>query len=274
MNSALSLIAEAMRYDFIVRALIVGSFIAISCSFLGMFLVLKKWSLIGDGLAHVSFAAVAISLFFSASPLILTMPLVVISSFIILKLNEKARISGDAAIGLVSATAVSIGLLVSSAGKGFNVDLFSYLFGSILVIDESDVMVSILLSVCVIALVTIFYNSLFAVTYDEDFANISGIKSKFINYLIVILTAVTITVGIRIVGTMLISSMIIFPPVSTLQLGRSFKQTIIISALISLLCVICGVFLSYIINMPTGAVIVILNALVFIFLFILKRKIS
>jgi zinc transport system permease protein len=272
MNNTWQLITEAVHYDFILKALAVGSFIALSCSFLGMFLVLKKWSLIGDGLAHVSFAAVAISLLFFSSPLLLTMPLVVVSSLVILKLNEHARISGDAAIGLVSATAISIGVLISSIGKGFNIDLFSYLFGSILTIRNSDIVVSIMLSVFVVLIVVIYYNSLLAVIYDEDFANIAGIKTKYINYLIVILTAVTITIGIRIVGTMLISSMIIFPPVSALQLGRSFKQTIFISVLISVFCVICGVFLSYIINIPTGAVIVLLNAVIFIFIFLLKRK--
>ena len=271
MNTAWQLLTEAIHYDFILKALAVGSFIALSCSFLGMFLVLKKWSLIGDGLAHVSFAAVALSLFFSSSPLLLTTPIVVISSFIILKLNEHARISGDAAIGLVSAAAVSVGVLIASTGKGFNIDLFSYLFGSILTISNSDIIVSILLSACVVAVVFIFYNSLLAVIYDEDFASIAGIKTKYINYLIVILTAVTITIGIRIVGTMLISSMIIFPSVSALQLDRSFKQTILISVLISVFSVICGVFLSYILNMPTGAVIVLLNALIFICIFLIKR---
>jgi len=271
MTGLLTLFAEAAHYDFIIKALITGTFIALSCSFLGVFLVLKKWSLIGDGLAHVSFAAVAISLFFSTSPLFLSMPVVIISSLVILKLNEKARISGDAAIGLVSATAVATGVLLSSIGKGFNVDLFSYLFGSILIIGNSDVLVSVLLSFFVVVLVGVFYNSLFAVTYDEDFASIAGIKNKPINYLIVILTAATITVGIRVVGTMLISSMIIFPTVSTLQLGRSFKQTILISSCISIFCVISGVFLSFIINMPTGALIVLLNAVVFACIFLIKR---
>lgn len=271
MANAISLIIESLGYNFIIKALIVGSLIAICCSVLGIFLVLKKYSLIGDGLAHVSFATAAISLLLSASPIILSIPLVILSSFLILKLNEKADIHGDAAIGLVSSFAIAVGVLISSIAKGFNVDLFSYLFGSILSISDADVYISIALSAVVILMVLVNYNTLFAITYDEEFAAASGIKVKKMNYLIAVLTSCTIVIGIRVVGTMLISSLIIFPTVTVLQVSKSFKGSILLSALVSVFCVITGIFVSYVLNLPTGAVIVLLNAFCFAVFYIIKK---
>lgn len=271
MENVISLIAEAVQYDFILKALLVGSLIAVCCSFLGIFLVLKKYSLIGDGLAHVSFATIAIALLLAASPLLVSMPLVILSSFVILKLNEKADLHGDAAIGLVSSFAVASGVLISSLAQGFNVDLFSYLFGSILVIGNLEVLLSVILSVVVIMTIIFFYNNLFAITYDEEFARVIGLNTRAMNYLISILTSITIVLGIRVVGTMLISSMIIFPTVTALQVAKSFKSTILISTAVSVSCVISGVFLSFLFNLPTGATIVMLNALCFAVFFGVKK---
>jgi zinc transport system permease protein len=271
MVNVISLIVEAVQYDFILKALLVGSLIAVCCSFLGIFLVLKKYSLIGDGLAHVSFATVALALLLAASPLLVSIPLVILSSFVIMKLNEKADLHGDAAIGLVSSFAVAAGVLISSVAQGFNVDLFSYLFGSILVIGNLDVIMSVILSAVVILLIIFFYNDLFAITYDEEFAGVIGLNTRAMNYLISILTSITIVLGIRVVGTMLISSMVIFPTVTALQVAKSFKSTILISTVVSVSCVISGVFLSFVLNLPTGATIVMLNAVCFAVFFSLKK---
>jgi len=271
MDNLFQVIIEAVRYGFVLKALLVGSLIALCCSFLGVFLVLKKFSLIGDGLAHVSFATIAIALLLSASPLLVSIPIVVLASFIILKLNEKADLHGDAAIGLVSSFSIATGVLIASISKGFNVDIMSYLFGSILVISNTDVIISFILSILVISLVIFFYNNLFAITYDEEFARVMGLNTRMMNYLVSVLTAVTIALGIRVVGTMLISSLIIFPTVSALQVSKGFKGTILISAIISISCVITGVFLSFIFNLPTGAAIVILNSLCFVVFFGIKR---
>ena len=264
-------IIEAVQYDFILKALLVGSLIAICCSLLGAFLVLKKLSLIGDGLAHVSFATVAIALLFSASPLLISIPMVILASFVILKLNEKADLHGDAAIGLVSSFSIAAGVLIASLANGFNVDLMSYLFGSILVISNMDVIISMVLSALVILMVLLFYNNLFAITYDEEFARVAGLNTRLMNYLIAVLTSITIAIGIRIVGTMLISSLIIFPTVTALQISKGFKGTMVISAVVSVLCVIFGVFLSYLFSLPTGAAIVMLNAAIFLVFFCIKR---
>ena len=271
MEIVITLILESVKYDFIIRALLVGSLVGLCCSFLGIFLVLKKYSMIGHGLAHISFATIAIALLLGASPLIVSIPLVIAASILILKLGEKADIHGDAAIGLVSSFCIAIGILIASLAGGFNVDLFSYLFGSILVISKLDLTLSIILSIVVIIMIFLFYISLFAITYDEEFAKTIGIDTRKLNYLISILTSITILLGIRVCGTMLISSMIIFPTITALQLSRGFKATIIMSVCISVSSVILGVFTSYVYNLPTGATIVLINSVWFIIMFGVKK---
>jgi len=271
MTNSLSLFFEAFQYDFIIKALIVGSLIAICCAFLGVFLVLKKYSMIGDGLAHVSFASVAIALLFSSSTLLVSIPIVIAASILILKLNEKADIHGDAAIGLVSSFAIAVGVLIASLSNGFNVDLMSYLFGSILVISDADVIISFILVPIVILTIIIFYHSLVAITYNEEFAQVLGLNTKMMNYLIAILTSITISLGIRIVGTMLISSLIVFPSVTALQVAKGFKATLIIAMIIAVVCVVLGVLLSFMFNLPSGATIVMLNAICFVLMFGIKK---
>ena len=263
-------IIDALGYAFILRALIVGSLVALCSACLGVFIVLKKHAMIGDGLAHVSFATIALAILLGMTPLIVSIPLVVLASFLIRYLNDKAEIHGDAAIGLVSSTAIAIGVMITSLSKGFDVDLYNYLFGSILTTQPIDVFLSILLSVFVLTTIILFYNTFFAITYDEEFAKVNGIKTKFANYLLSILTSITIVLGIRVVGTLLISSMIIFPTVSALQLSRGFKQTIFISCIISVLSIFVGIFSSYFIDTPPGATTVLFNGLVFLLFYSLK----
>ena len=266
-----NILQDIFAQGFMIKALLSGIFIAIACSILGVFLVLKNMSLIGDGLAHVSFAAIAIGLLFSDKPLIIAIPLVIVASFIILIMKEKAKIDADATIGLLSSSSMAIGIIIASVAKGFNIDLFSYLFGSILFISNAETLISLLLAVSIVILVIIFYNDLFSITFDENFAKISGIKVKKINYLLSIFTSITIVLGIRIVGTLLISSLIVFPSVSALQVSRGFKETLVFSVVFSTLAVIIGIILSYILNLPTGALIVIINGIIFIASLILKK---
>ncbi len=267
----LQTLTEALQYGFIQKALVAGSMVAISCSFLGIFLVLKKFSMIGDGLAHVSFATIAIALFFGMAPLALSIPLVMLASFAILKVNQKADMYGDAAIGLIASFSIALGVMISSLSQGFNVDLFSYLFGSILVIETSDVWISVVLSVLILVLGILYYPRFFAMTHDEEYAEAIGLDTNRLNAMISVLTAVTIVLGIKIVGTMLISSLIIFPTVTALQAGRGFKATILISAFVSVMSVILGVFSSYLFNVPTGASIVMLNGVFFVMALAGKR---
>ncbi|MBS7525051.1 metal ABC transporter permease [Fusibacter paucivorans] len=267
----MALISEVFQYEFMQKALLVGVLIALSSAVLGIFLVLRKMSMIGDGLAHVSFATVAIALLLNQSPLFISIPVVMVASFFILKLNDAARVHGDAAIGLVSSFSVAVGVLISSVSTGFNIDLFSYLFGSILVIRSSEVYLSLFLAAVVIGTVIFFYHDLFAITQDEAFSRVIGIKTKRMNYLISALTAITISLGIRVVGTMLISSMIIFPTVTALQVARSFKETIFLSAFVSVVAVVLGVIGSYVFNLPSGATIVMINAMLFGVFFLIRK---
>lgn len=263
MDELLVKMFEPFHYSFMIKAMLVGALIGVCCSCLGIFLVLKRYAMISDGLAHVSFTTVAIALFVQASPLLVSVPIVMVASIFIMKLNEKAQLYGDSAIGLVSSLAMATGVLLVSVSQGFNVDIYSFLFGSILMISPVDVWLSIILATTVLAVIGFFFNSLFAVTYDEEFAKSAGLKTGYLHYVIVLLTAVTIVLGTRVVGTMLISSLIIFPTVSALQIQKGFKATMLISASISVICTLLGIYLSFILDIPSGAAIVILNAIIF-----------
>lgn len=274
MTEIIELLIKAFQYNFIKDALLVGVLVAISCSMLGTFLVLRKLSLIGDGLAHVSFAGVAIAMLTAQSPLVVGIPLVAAASLLILKLHEKTNIHGDAAIGLVSSMAIAIGVMISSLSGGYNVDLFSYLFGSLLVISRVDLILSLALAVAVVIAVIWLYPKLFAMTYDEEYAKIIGINVRHMNYLLSLLTAVTIALGIRIVGTMLISSMIIFPAVTALQVTNSFKATLGIAVITAVTSVVLGVLSSFVFNLPSGATIVLINSGFFVLAYLYRKLVQ
>ncbi|MEA4821102.1 MAG: metal ABC transporter permease, partial [Erysipelotrichales bacterium] len=267
----ISLIIKAFEYGLLTKAIVVGIAIAISSSFLGSFLVLKRYSMMGDGLAHVSFAALAIALLFNASPLYVSIPIVSFAAIIILLMNEKAQIHGDAAIGLISSFSIALGTIIVTLSTGFNVDLFSYLFGNILLVTKTDMWISIITTVIVIGSVLLFYNELFALTYDEEYAKVLQIKTRRLNYLLAILTAIVIVVGIRAVGTMLISSLIIFPTVTAMQFSLGFKKTILFATIISVLLIVIGILLSFLLNLPTGSTIVMLNGILLFIVFVGKK---
>ena len=185
-------ILEYLKYGFVQRALIAGSFIALLCSLLGFLLVLRRLSLIGDGLAHVTFGSVALALFFKTSPLYVSLPVVMLSALGILKLTERARIYGDAAIGIVSSFGIAAGVILASVAGGFNVDLFSYLFGNILAISRAELMLSIILSIVVLLLVLAYYHDIFAITFDTELARVSGVPVGKFTAVLVLLAAVTI----------------------------------------------------------------------------------
>lgn len=256
-------IFDALQYAFIQRALVAGSLIALNCSFLGLFLVLRRFALIGDGLAHVAFGTIGLGLLLHSHPIYVSVPLVMLASLWILMISEKAKIHGDAAIGLVAALGVATGVMLASVGRGFNVDLFSYLFGSILAISRGEVILSVMLSLVVLMVILLFMNDLFAITYEEEYARVLGIKTRRMTSMLTICTALTVVLGIRVVGTMLISSLLIFPAVTALQVARCFRTAIIIAAASSVLSVVFGVFISYLFNLPTGATIVYVSFLLF-----------
>ncbi len=257
-------IPDFLSYGFIQRALIAGSFTALLCSTLGVLLVLRRLSLIGDGLAHVTFGSVALGLVMKVFPLYVSIPVVVTSSLGILKLMEKAKLFGDAAIGIVSAVGIAGGVLLASMAGGLNVDIFSYLFGNILSISMAEVYTSIVLSVIVLLAILLNYHEVFSLTFDEEFAKASGINTERLNRLIAVFTAITVVLTMKVVGIMLTSALLILPAVTAFQVARGFKYALIFAAVFSLFSVISGIFISFIFNLPTGAAIVLLNFLLFL----------
>jgi len=258
---------ELFQYHFIQKALIAGCFIAVLCSTLGVFLVLKRLSLIGDGLAHVTFGSVAVGLLLHSQPIYTAVPLVALSSLGILKLTERARLYGDTAIGIVSSLGIASGVILVSISGGYNVDLFSYLFGSILSISNTEVITSIVLSVIVMLMVLLFYNELASITFDEEMAKVSGIKTRRINEILVVLTALTVVLAMKVVGIMLVSALLILPASAALQTAKSFKATIITAGAIAVFSVISGIWISFAANLPSGGTIIIINFIIFMLMF-------
>ncbi len=261
---------ELFQFAFITRALIAGTFVALLCSILGVILVLKRLSLIGDGLAHVTFGSVALGLLLKVQPIYVSMPIVALSSLARLKLTERARVYGDAAIGIVSAVGVSGGVMLAGIAAGFNVDLLSYLFGNILSVTSGEVTVSVALSLIVILVIVSRYRQLLSMSFDEEFARTSGISTSGINSLLAVLTAVTVVLAMKLVGIMLTSALLIMPAVSAFQVARSFRGTMFFAALTAVASVWSGIVLSFLLNLPTGATIVLLNFAFFLALYAIK----
>ena len=260
-----------LSYGFIERAYLAGSFIAVLCAMLGMFLVLRKLSLIGDGLSHVSFGAIALGLFFGFYPFYVAVPVVILASLLILKLTQKAKIYGDAAIGIVSSVGIAGGVILASLSRGFNVDLFSYLFGNILAISYQEVYLSVGLSLLVLGIIVFLFHDLFSATFDEEYARVSGIKTEQINVIVIVLTAIAVVLAIKVVGVMLVSALLILPAVTALQLAKGFKTAMIIAIIVSVASVLLGITASFFLDLSAGATIVMLNALFFVLAFIWKK---
>lgn len=262
-------IIEMFSYEFMVNAFIVGILISLCASLIGTSLVLRKNSMIGDGLSHVSFGTFAVATVLGFAPMQFSIPIVIIASFIILKINENSKINGDARIALVSSSSLAIGTFILSV-KGVNTDINNYLFGSILSISKSDVYISVITSILVIILYIFLYNRIFAITFDEEFAKGVGIKTEIYNILFASICSVIVVLGMRLMGSLLISSLIIFPTLSSMQIVKKFKSVIITSGIISLLSFSIGLYLSYNLETPTGATIVIINLVIFLSLKIIS----
>jgi zinc transport system permease protein len=259
-----NILAEMFSYTFLVRAVIVGLLVALCAALLGVSLVLKRYSMIGDGLSHVGFGALAVATAMNAAPLSVSIPVVVIAAFFLLRISENSKIKGDAAIALISTSALAIGVVVISMTTGMNTDVCNYLFGSILAMSKTDVALSITLAIVVLIMFVFFYNKIFAVTFDENFAKATGVKANLYNMMIALLTALTIVLGMRMMGALLITALIIFPPLTSMRLCKKFKTVTLISAIISVICFFIGVVISYIYATPTGASVVLVNILFFI----------
>jgi zinc transport system permease protein len=267
-------LGDILNYEFVQRAIVAGMLIAAVSSILGVFLVLRRFSLIGDGLAHVTFGSVAVVMLIGVSPLYITLaalPLVMLSSLAILKLTHSQRIHGDAAIGIVSSIGIATGIILASLSGGYNLDLFSYLFGNILTVTQTELWLSFIVFLTVIATVIIFYDDLFAITFDEELAQTMGVKTNRINVILFLLTAVAAVLAMKVAGIMLVSAMLILPPLTALQLSVSFRMTIIAAVCFSILSVLCGIILAFLLNLPAGGTIVIFNIVFLLLIFGAKK---
>jgi zinc transport system permease protein len=250
-------------YTWLVRAVSVGALVSLCAALLGSSLVLKRYSMIGDGLSHVGFGSLAVATAFGWAPLAVAIPVVVAAAFLLLRLSDNSKIKGDAAIAMVSTASLALGVIVLSLTTGMTTDVCNYLFGSILAMKKADVVLSIVLSAAVITIFLLFYHKIFAVTFDETFARATGVAVGAHNTLLAFLTAITIVLGMRMMGAMLISSLIIFPALTAMRLCKTYRSVILCSAAVSLVCFLVGVVLSYVGTMPTGASVVAVNIFAF-----------
>ena len=259
----MKLLLSLFAYPFIVRAFVVGILVSLCASLLGVPLVLKRYSMIGDGLSHVSFGALSVAVACGFAPLWFSIPVVVIAAFILMHVAEKSRVSADAMIAVFSASALAIGVIVTSLTTGMTTDVDSYMFGSILAMSRSDVILSVTLALCVLALYILFYHKLFSVTFDESFARATGVG--------VVLTALTVVLGMRMMGAMLLSSLIIFPALSAMRVFKSFRSVVCFAAGLSVMCFCLGLTGSYLLSTPVGATVVVCDLAAFLLCCLIGR---
>lgn len=257
------ILLEMLSYPFLVRAFLVGVLVSLCAALLGTSLVLKRYSMIGDGLSHVGFGALAIASALGVAPLAVAVPVVVVAAVLLLRVSQSGRVRGDAAIALISSGALAVGVLVISLTSGVNTNVSNYMFGSILTISGSDAVLSVILCAAVLVVFTLFYPRIFAVTFDETFARATGTKAEGYNMLLAILTAITVVLGMRMMGALLISSLIIFPALSAMRVFRSFRSVTVCSAVLSVVCFTLGMTLSYALETPSGASVVAVNIIAF-----------
>lgn len=273
MNDLLNL----FMMPFVIRSLLAGIAVSISMSLLGTFLVLKRFSLIGDGLAHVSFFAIALSLLLNETTPWISMIILSIASIIIMKFNESGRAFGDAAIGMIGAISIALGTILVQYISNQYVNLENYLFGEIFLVRESDVWFAWMIAITIIIFTIVLYQPLFALTFEEDFAKVKKVPVQAIQYGLAIITALAIFVGIRVVGTLLISSLIIFPTVTAMQWNKSFKGTLISSVFISLTNILLGFVLAILLAWPAGSTMVVVSGATLLLVYVfqgVKRRLQ
>ena len=282
----IDILLEMFSYPFIQRAILVGFMVSLCAALLGVSLVLKKYSMIGDGLSHVGFGALSVAFslntlpffadYFKIDPLIFCIVTVLIVAFLLLRMGDNRKMANDAAIALLSATAFTIGVIFISMTTGINTDVCNTLFGTILAMSKNDVYISVVLSLAVLVIFILFYHQIFAVTFDEDFARATGIKVDRYNALIALLTAITIVLGMRIMGSLLISSLIIFPALTSMRLFKTFRSVVLSAAIVAVVCFFIGIIVSYVYRTPAGASIVAANIILFVIFSLIdsiKRKV-
>ena len=255
----MGMLFDIIQYGFMQRALISAIAISVICSIVGLFLVLKRQSLFGDALAHVTFGGISLGLFIGIYPLWTAYIVAILSAVGVNKLRESTKIPPDSSIAVLLTSGLAIGVILISISGGFTLNLYSILFGNILLVSNDDVIIILITDAIVIPVIYIFYKKLILITYDEKQAKVSGLNVTWINTLFFILASITIIASIRLVGVLLISSLIVIPNITALMLGKGFKKTIFISCAISIFSVVLGIVISYYLNLaPSGTMVLIM----------------
>ncbi|MCL2223857.1 MAG: metal ABC transporter permease [Defluviitaleaceae bacterium] len=274
MAAFFEMFSDMLSFTFMQRALIVGVLVSLCAALLGVNLVLKRYAMIGTGLSHVGFAALAIAGVLDLAPLeailpvdatlAITMPVIVGTAFLLLRLNESNKINGDSAVALISTSGIAIGVIVVSLTTGLTLHICNIMFGSIFAMTQADMYFSIVLSIVVVGIFVFFYKQLFAVTYDEDFARATGVNVEMYKSLLAILTAVTVVLGMRMMGALLIASLTLFPALSAMRVCKRFLSVVVTAAVIGVACFFVGMLFSFGFDLPPGASVVGVNLVVFI----------
>ena len=252
------MIIEALSYGFMQKALIAGIAVGLICSFMGTFLVLRRYSLFGDGIAHVAFGGISVGLFLGVFPLWTAFIVSIFGGIGLQKLRQSTKISGDAAVAVVLVSGLAVGVILVSSSGGFSVDLFSFLFGSILLISNEDTIMILAISSGIIATLLVLQKQFLHLTFNEEQAKLVGLRTTLLNYAFVILASITVVTSMRLVGILLISALIVIPNITAMMFGKGFKKTVCISMGISVISVIGGILLSYSLNLaPSGTIVVI-----------------
>ena len=275
MTAFFSAIGEMFSLSFMVNALITGVLVSVCAALLGVSLVMKRYSMIGDGLSHVAFGSLAVATALSLAPMKVAVPVVVLAAFLLLRLSEKGKLKGDALTAMISTGALAVGYLAVSLSTGMNIDIDNYLFGSILTLTKGDVWLSVGLAALVIPAYIFLFHRIFSVTFDHGFAKATGIRTGLYNTMLALLTALTVVLGMRFMGTLLISALIVFPPLTAMRVMKSFRGVVVCSALLPLVSFLTGLILSYVFSTPPGASVVCVSILLFFgftIIGILRRK--
>jgi zinc transport system permease protein len=258
---------ELFSYAFMQRAFLAGLGVSLTCAILGVFLVLRRDAMIGHGLAHVTFGGVALGMLLNVAPLLVALAVAILSALGILKLKERGGLYGDTAIGIISSLGMALGIFLVSLAGGFNLDLFGYLFGNILAIDPGEVWMAFLLALAVLATVAFFYQEFLFLTFDSESARASGIQVERLDSLMAVLTAVTVVVGMKVVGILLISALLVIPAAAALQVARNFKGAMALSAALAVVSAAGGLIAAFFLDWPPSGTIVLVSGVLFLVLF-------
>ena len=262
---------DILQYGFMQRALLSAVAISIMCSIVGLFLVLKRHSLFGDALAHVAFGGIALGLFTGVYPILTAYVVAILSAVGVNKLRESTKIPPDSSIAVLLTSGLAIGVILISISGGFTLDLFSFLFGNILLVSNEDLIMILITDAIVVPIIYVLYKRLMLIVFDENQAKVSGLNVTWINTLFIVLASITIIASIRLVGVLLISSLIVIPNITALLLGKGFKKTIFISCAISVFSVVFGIVASYYVNLVPSGTIVLTMISLFIVTIIVKN---